>query len=91
MNQEEYAKWEQDARRALAGRYASEEIDVLLSWFRSIKGADERDLIGHEAVEAMLVFTDAQGHFDLYNSLMARVFVYAPLILAEAKAEAGMR
>ena len=88
MNQEQYAKWEYDARRALSGRYTDAEIDILLRWFRCIKGADERDLIGHEAVEAMLVFTEAGGRFDLYNSLMARLFVYAPLILAQAQREA---
>lgn len=83
MNSAEYAKWEQDAALALSGRYTPAEIKTLLDWFRCIKGADEIDLIGAEAVEAMLVFTGAMPEFDLYSSLMARLFVYAPLILAE--------
>lgn len=35
----------------------------------------------------MLVFTDAKDNFDLYNSLMARLFIYAPLILLEYNKE----
>ena len=81
MNQEEYKVWEQDAARALSGRYNQAEIETVLEWFRRIKGAEERDLIGHDEVEAMLLFVQAQGNFDLYNSLMARLFIYAPLIL----------
>lgn len=84
MNAEQYAKWEEDARRALSGRYTAEEIEVVLDWFRRIKGSDERDLIGNDEVEAFLLFSGARGNFDLYNSLMARLFIYAPLILREA-------
>lgn len=84
MDQEQYAQWEDDARRALTGRYGAADIETILSWFRSIKGADERELVGHKEVEAMLTFVSARGNFDLYNSLMARLFVYAPLILLES-------
>lgn len=84
MNKEEYLRWEADARRALAGRYSDVEIEVILDWFRNIKGSDERELIGNEEVDAMLKFVCARERFDLYNSLMARLFVYAPLILEEA-------
>jgi len=90
MNQEEYRAWESDADVALSGRYVHAERKIILDWFRSIKGADERDLIGHEAVEAMLVFVCAQGKHDLYNSLMARAFIYAPFILEEAKAQSAL-
>lgn len=85
MNHEEYLQWERDAEMALLGRYSPDDIRIILDWFRSIKGSDERALIGDEAVDAMLVFTSAVKPFDLYNSLMARAFVYAPLILAEAR------
>lgn len=85
MNVQEYERWEQDARRALSGRYASEEIDTILGWFRSIKSVDERELIGDAEVRAMLTFVAARGNFDLYNSLMARLFIYAPLILAVSR------
>lgn len=87
MNREEYARWEADADRALSGRYTPQERAIILAWFRSIKGQDERELIGNEQVEAMLVFVTAAGNFDLYNSLMARLFIYAPLILREDREE----
>ena len=85
MNHEEYLQWERDAEMALLGRYSPDDIRTILDWFRCIKGSSERALIGDEAVESMLVFTGAVEPFDLYNSLMARAFVYAPLILAEAR------
>lgn len=83
MNKQEYQKWEDDARLALSGKYTADEAGIILDWFRNIKGAGERDLIGHDAVEAMLTFVAAQDNFDLYSSLMARLFIYAPLILRE--------
>lgn len=90
MNEEEWANWETDARLALSGIYKEDEITIVLDWFRSIKGARERELIGDEAVEAMLTFVTARGKFNLYNSLMARIFIYAPLILEEnAKIQDG--
>jgi hypothetical protein len=86
MNLEELKVWEQDARRALSGRYSAEEIEIIMEWFAYIKGQEERELVGNEAVEGMLVFVNAKGRHDLYNSLMARAFVYAPHILEEHKA-----
>lgn len=85
MNQQDYCIWEEDARRALSGRYAFADRETILDWFRRIDGANERDLIGSEAVDAIQVFTGARAQFDRYNSLMARLFIYAPLILNEAK------
>ncbi len=83
MNEQEYTIWENDARRALSGRYSEAEIKEVLDFFRCIKGADERELVGDKEVEAFLVFSDAKGNFDLYNSMMARLFIYAPLILRQ--------
>lgn len=91
MNQEEYKRWEHDADNALSGRYTQAERATVLAWFRTIKGADERELVGNAEVDAMLVFVGAKGSFDLYNSLMARLFVYAPLILKEAHEDAQYR
>jgi hypothetical protein len=85
MNQTEYAEWERDAYMALGGKYTIDEIIIILEWFAGIKGQDERDMIGNEAVEAHLVFVTAGGKFDLYNSLMSRLFIYAPFILEQAK------
>lgn len=81
MDELEYRKWEAEARVALACRYTTEETDEVLNWFRTIKGSKERDLIGSDAMEGMLTFVAAKGGFDIYNSLMARLFIYAPLIL----------
>lgn len=83
MNNEEYKKWEEEASRALCGKYSSSEIKVILDWFRSIKGSDERDLIGNDRVEAMLKFVDNGPKWSLYDSMMARLFIYAPLIIDE--------
>ena len=91
MNQEEYKRWEGDADRALSGRYTPAERTTILRWFRTIKGADERELVGNDEVEAMLTFVAAKGGFDLYNSLMARLFIYAPLILKGAREDAAYR
>lgn len=88
MNEEQYAQWEVDAARALSGRYTEAEIAIVIAWFYSIKGVDECELIGDEAVKAMLEFVRAKNNFDMYNSLMARLFIYAPLILAQHKRQA---
>jgi hypothetical protein len=90
MTSEEFAQWESDAKRALEARYTAEEIEVVIDWFRRIKGEDERELIGNDEVEAMLVFAGARENFDLYNCLMARLFIYAPLILRENGAVASV-
>ena len=87
MNHEEYLRWDADANRALAGKYTQEERAIILRWFRNIKGQEERELIGNEEVEAMLTFVGAAGNFDVYNSMMARLFIYAPLILKEERQE----
>lgn len=83
MNTQEFQKWEQDARQALLNLYTPAETEVVLRWFRNIKGQEERDLVGNEEVESMLKFVCAQSNFNMYNSLMSRLFIYAPLILKE--------
>lgn len=92
MNDVEWQKWEDDARAALKGRYAKDDITIIIHWFRSIKWAGECNLIGDAAVEAfdLVVSAVRDRHadprlFDLYNSLMARLFLYAPLILQQSK------
>ena len=93
MNQQEYQKWKDDAQAALLRIYTPEETEKVMDWFRHIKGQEERDLIGNDTVEAMLVFVTCRGRLDgtrdfnsadTYNSLMARLFVYAPIILKGA-------
>lgn len=81
MTLEEYLKWRQDAKDALLKIYTEEQADKILYWFDRIKGQDERDMIGNDEVNAFLVFSSAGGKFNLYNSLMSRLFIYAPFIL----------
>ena len=85
MNEQEYAQWENDANWALTGKYTGPEANIIIGWFRSIDGRQERNLIGDEAVDAFQIFCAAKGNFNLYDSLMSRLFIYAPLILKEYK------
>lgn len=85
MNYEEYQKWYKDAETCLSLRYNADDTKIIMDWFSRIKGQCERELIGNDAVDAMLTFVTAGGKFDVYNSLMCRLFIYAPLILEEAR------
>ena len=83
MNRDQYNQWREHARQLLLNLYTETQVRVVLHWFDNIKGAGERDLVGNDEVNAMLTFAQARNSFDLYNSLMARIFIYAPLILKE--------
>ncbi len=89
MNEQEWKNWLLDARACLicTKKYSGEEISKIMTWFQHIRGSDERALIGDKAVDALSVVNkatiDRTGSFDLYGSLMARLFIYAPLILKE--------
>jgi hypothetical protein len=91
MNHEEYLRWKADADRALSGKYTAEERAIIVGWFDYMKGQDERELVGNEAVEAMLVFVQAGNNFEVYDSLMARLFIYAPLILKQEREDREYR
>lgn len=80
MNHVEYGKFEIDARTALGGKYSPEQIDVILDWFRTIDTRGEINLIGIDRFDSMLIFI-VNKPFNFYDSLMARLFIYAPLIL----------
>ena len=80
MNQVEYDKFEVDARNALSGKYSPEQIHVILDWFQTIDTRGEINLIGIDRFDSMLIFI-VNKPFNLYDSLMARLFIYAPLIL----------
>jgi hypothetical protein len=84
MTLDELQVWEDDARVALSGKYNPGEVKIIMDWFRYMKGSDEYELMGEAAVEGILTATRAMGEsWSLYNSLMARLFIYAPLILKE--------
>lgn len=85
MDLSEYSNWRNHAKLSLQPLYSPDEIEIILRWFDNIRGSCERDLVGDESVEAMLVFVNSCDTFDLYNSLMSRLFIYAPLILKGAK------
>jgi len=90
MNEQELKKWFVDARIVLSTcGYSEEETKIILDWFHHIRGSDERVLIGDAAVDAHSLICDAiierTGKFNLYNSLMWRLIMYAPLILDEWK------
>lgn len=89
MNEQEWNHWLLDARACLicTHKYSNDEISKIIDWFYHIRGSNERYLIGDEAVDALSVVNKASmdrlDSFDLYNSLMARLFIYAPLILKD--------
>lgn len=83
MNEQEYRKWEQDALRALSGKYSEQQALAVIDWFSRIKGSTEIELLGVDRAGAMLKFVDNGADFDLYDTLMARLFIYAPLILKQ--------
>lgn len=81
MNEMEFNKWTDDATQALlrTGRYTADEITKILAWFWSMDSRAESDLIGDDALKALSMVLEQ--NFDMYNSLMVRLFVYSPLIL----------
>lgn len=88
MNESEFKKWLDDASAILAiAGYSPKDSKIIIEWFRSMKGSDERLLIGNKAVNGHLIMVAASigklGKFDLYGSMMSRLFIYAPLILKE--------
>ena len=86
MNEDEYVDWEDDAFNCLSYKYEKKEVYTVLRWFRSIKASKEAALIGSERLEAYRIFhgdPDANPHYNLYDSMMIRVWAYAPAILKE--------
>lgn len=81
--------WKRDARRALLGIYTDEAIDTILEWFDYLKGRKERELVGNDVVDALGSVWDSIGDFDVYRSMMVRLFLYAPFILKEASESQG--
>lgn len=81
MTPTEYEKWREDARQALLNLYTEPQTQQVLHWFDNIKAKKEFDLVGHDEVNAMIIFVQARNNYNAYNSLMARLFIYAPLLL----------
>lgn len=90
MNEAEYRQWEMDARSSLSGKYSEEEIGTIIRWFKNIKGRHELDLAGSSIFDSMLNINNTMNcdeTWSLYNSLMCRLWVYAPYILKEDEKE----
>jgi len=86
VNEREYAQWRTDALEALLKLYSEEDSNKILRWFDRIKGSEELSLIGQTAFDGMIAFTGIgldKKVWKLYNTMMARMFMYAPLILME--------
>jgi hypothetical protein len=81
MNENEFSEWKSAALIALCSKYSFEESIKVVDWFDTIDTRKEINLVGEETVYSLLcVF---RKNFDLYNSLMIRLWVYAPYILKE--------
>lgn len=88
MNPEENKLFIQCATISLRFKYTEEETKIIVDWFKSIKGAGENELIGHERVGSFLKFCCAEKHdgkFSVFDTLMSRIWIYAPYILEQHK------
>jgi len=85
MFESEYYQWRSDIVTMLQCKYTEEQANIIANWFDRIKCADECDLIGEESVKALSNIVNnslaEKGVWNLYNSLTARVWLYADLIL----------
>jgi len=85
MNEHQYTKWRNDIILMLQCKYTPEQANTIARWFDRIKCADEYDLIGEESVRALCDIVNRslsdKNVWNLYNSLTARVWLYADLIL----------
>jgi hypothetical protein len=90
MNQEEYQQWRIEAFAALtASRYTKEEADIIIDWMDRIKASNERELLGDKRFQAMIEYYEVDNgeikDWSLYNSLMSRMWNFAPFILREER------
>jgi hypothetical protein len=84
MDQQQYAAWRLVALAALRSIYTDEQCEVIIGFFDRIKGDEEDDLTGLKFQESLRVVRAEIIHaigFSLYHDMMARVWLYAPLIL----------
>ena len=84
MNEQEWYNWKSDAITSLRLKYSQEETDKIMNFFERIKGKRERLLVGDENVDKLCdLFEDQPFPFNLYTSLMMRLWFYAPYILLQ--------
>lgn len=86
MTAQEFEAFLTDLRHVLTVKFSPEDIEVIVNWMSYMKTSDEKHLIGDKGVSSLQEVFEAlleSGGFDLYNTLMARAFLYAPMILNE--------
>jgi len=84
MYPQEYSAWRQVALVALSSIYNEAQCAAIIAFFDEIKGASEFDLTGNDFQDALSIVRNeiiSSTGFSLYHDLMARVWLYAPLIL----------
>lgn len=80
MDAVNYKQWRIDAGVALRCRYSNEEAITIITWMDNSLGKWEYALVGRDVMEAIQTI-DESHHYNLYNSLMMRMWLYAPYIL----------
>ncbi|HET8687940.1 MAG TPA: hypothetical protein VFM18_14965 [Methanosarcina sp.] len=88
MTAQEFEKFLVDLRIVLSIKFNEEDTNKIVTWMSYFKTSDEKYLIGEKGVSAFQeVFESLRESdgYDLYNTLMARAFLYAPMILDENK------
>lgn len=91
MGTEQFASWLKDAKEALMKVYKEDEAEIIIDWFRLMKGRDEVELVGEGRVNAHLQFAygiegqpKPEFFTSVYQSMMSRMWIYAPYILKQA-------
>lgn len=90
MNTEQYQQWKQHTYDALvsSGVYTPEQAEIIVKWFDSIKGQDERDMFGNNFINELSKHWKCLESKDfVYKTLSARAWLYADLILKEHNEE----
>lgn len=87
MDEQEQLKWESDALQALSAKYTPRQAEIVVQWMRGIKTSEENKLIGPRALECWIEFSYKLQKYgeraDVYSTMMARAFLYAPTILKQ--------
>jgi hypothetical protein len=85
MTTTEYNEWLFQAKVSLSGNYSEEDCFIVLCWFKSIDCVINTDkeiaLTGTDVQECLSAIRSAVSPFSMYNDLMMRLWLYAPLIL----------
>ena len=88
MNETEYKDWKDTVRLVLVrSGYTEAEATIVLKWWDGIKGRLERELVGDTVFDALYTVLNNRKDYNAYRDWTARILIYAPYILSEAKNE----